>query len=101
MAKNLHAISGDARDTGSILGLGKSLGVENGTPVQYSRLKNQESMGSWHHKELDVTEHTNRQCIYVTLLSQVVIPPPPMSASPVLYFCISILCRKKFLIRGK
>ena len=46
MAKNPPAISGDARDTGSIPGLGKSLGVENGTPVQYSRLQNQESMGS-------------------------------------------------------
>ena len=34
--KNLPANAGDARDTGSIPGLGRSPGVENGNLLQYS-----------------------------------------------------------------
>ena len=38
MVKNLPANAGDARDTGSTSGLGRSPGVGNGTPLQYSCL---------------------------------------------------------------
>ena len=38
MVKNLPANAGDARDMGSIPGLGRSPGVGNGNPFQYSCL---------------------------------------------------------------
>ena len=38
--KNLLAISGDTRDAGSIPGLGRSSGVGNSKPLQYSCLRN-------------------------------------------------------------
>ena len=40
MVKNLPANAGDARDTGSIPGLGRSPEVGNGMPLQYSCLEN-------------------------------------------------------------
>ena len=40
MIKNLPANAGDARDTGSILGLERSSGVGNGNLLQYSCLGN-------------------------------------------------------------
>ena len=43
MVKNLPADTGDPRDTGLIPGLGRSPGVENDNPLQYSRLE--DSMG--------------------------------------------------------
>ena len=38
--KNLPASAGDARDTGSIPGLGRSSGEGKGIPLQYSCLEN-------------------------------------------------------------
>ena len=43
LVKNLPANAGDARDTDSTPGSGRSLGVGNGDPLQYSCLEN--SMG--------------------------------------------------------
>ena len=40
MVKNLPVSAGDARDTGSIPGLGRSPGIGNGNPPQYSCLEN-------------------------------------------------------------
>ena len=40
MVKNLLANAGDARYTASIPGSGRSPGVGNGNPLQYSCLKN-------------------------------------------------------------
>ena len=40
MVKNRPANAGDIRDTGSIPGLGRSPGGENGNPLQYSCLEN-------------------------------------------------------------
>ena len=40
MVKNLPASTGDAGDLGSIPGLGRSPGEENGNLLQYSCLKN-------------------------------------------------------------
>ena len=40
MVKNLPANIGDARDVGSIPGVGRSSGEGNGNPVQYSCLEN-------------------------------------------------------------
>ena len=40
VVKNLPANAREARDAGSISGSGKSPGVRNGNPLQYSSLKN-------------------------------------------------------------
>ena len=60
MVKNLPANAGGARDSGLIPGSGRSPGVENGNPLQYSSLENSmdfrlQSMGvtkSWIHTDL-------------------------------------------------
>ena len=38
---------GDIRDSGSILGLGRSPGEGNGNPLQYSCLENPTDRGAW------------------------------------------------------
>ena len=47
MVKNLSANVGDARDVGSIPGLGKSPGRGHGDPLQYSCLENSMDRGAW------------------------------------------------------
>ena len=47
VVKNLPANAGDARDTGLIPGLGRSSGVGNGNPLQYSCLENSVDRGAW------------------------------------------------------
>ena len=47
MAKNLPANSGDIRDMGLILQLGRSPKERNGYPVQYSCLENPMDKGAW------------------------------------------------------
>ena len=44
MVKNLPAKAGDA---GPIPGSGRSLGEENGNPLQYSCLRNPMDIGAW------------------------------------------------------
>ena len=46
MVKNLPVNAGDARDVGLISGLGKSPGVGNGNPLQYSCLGNPMGRGA-------------------------------------------------------
>ena len=45
--KESPASVGDAGDTGSILGSGRSLGGGNGNPLQYSCLGNSKDRGAW------------------------------------------------------
>ena len=45
--KNPPASAGDARDMGSFPGLGRSSGVGNGNPLQYSCLENFTDRGAW------------------------------------------------------
>ena len=45
--KNLPANTGNPRDTGSILGSGRSPGGGNGNPLQYSCLENPRDGGAW------------------------------------------------------
>ena len=52
MVKNLPASAVDARDSGSIAGLGRSPGEGNGNPLQYSCLENFMDKG-----DLQVTVH--------------------------------------------
>ena len=47
LVKNLTDSVGDARDVGSIPGLGRSPGEGNGYPVQYSCLKNSMDRVAW------------------------------------------------------
>ena len=47
MVKNLPANTGDARDMGSIPGLGRYREVGNGKPVQYSCLENSMDREVW------------------------------------------------------
>ena len=61
VVKNLPADAGDSRDTGSIPESGRSLGVGNGNPLQYSCLENSMDRGAWRATvhgviELDMTE---------------------------------------------
>ena len=47
VVKNLPANAGDVRDAGSIPGWGRSPGVGNGNPLQYSCLENLTDRGAW------------------------------------------------------
>ena len=47
MVKNLPASAGDAGDTSSVPGSGRSPGVRNGNPLQYSCLENSMEGGAW------------------------------------------------------
>ena len=47
MVKNLPANAGDVRHTGLIPGLGRSLGGENGNPLQYSCPESPMDRGAW------------------------------------------------------
>ena len=62
VVKNPPANAGDAEDMCSIPGVGRSPGVGNGNPLQYSCLENYEQEeladGSpWGHKAADMTEY--------------------------------------------
>ena len=47
MVKYLSANAGDARDVGSIPGMGRSPRVGNGNPLQYSCQENFMDRGAW------------------------------------------------------
>ena len=47
VVENLPANAGDTRDLGSIPGLGRSAGGEQGNPLQYSYLGNSMNRGDW------------------------------------------------------
>ena len=56
MVKILPANAGDARDVDSIPGLGRSPGVGNGNPLQYSCLENLGDRGAWQVTVYEVAE---------------------------------------------
>ena len=47
VVKNPSANAGDARDSGSIPGSGRSSGEGNGNPLQFSCLENPMDRGAW------------------------------------------------------
>ena len=47
VVKNLPANAGDGRDSSSIPGSGRSPGIGNGNPLQYSFLENPMGRGAW------------------------------------------------------
>ena len=77
MVKNLPANARDERDVGSIPGLGRSLGIATGNPLQYSCLENSTGRGDrWPQtlrlQESDVNEHNAKAkvCNFASSLSQ-------------------------------
>ena len=70
MVKNLPANAGDTGDAGSIPGSGRSTGVGNGTPLQYSCLENSMSRGAWQATVHGVSESdtTERQSMHASTL---------------------------------
>ena len=56
VVKNLPVIAGDARDVGLIPGSGRSPGVGNGNPPQYSCLENSMDRGAWLARVHEVTK---------------------------------------------
>ena len=60
--KNPPASAGDARDLGSVSGLGRCPGEGNRKPLQYSCLDNPMDKRAcpWNRKELGTTEHAPR-----------------------------------------
>ena len=64
VVKNPSADAGDIRDTGSILGSGRSPGEGHDNPLQYSYLENPMNRGAWwaiqsmRSQESDMTEAT-------------------------------------------
>ena len=77
MVKNLSVIAGDSRDSGSILGLGRSPGGGNSNPLHYSCLGNPMDRGAWQAtvlgviKELDTTESSYTQNFFYKLFCTV------------------------------
>ena len=66
VVKYLPENAGDARDAGSIAELGRSPGVGNGNPLQYSSMENSMDREAWQGTvhgiaELGTPEHTSRQ----------------------------------------
>ena len=71
MIKDTPVNAGDSRDVGSIPGLGRSPGLGNGNPLQYSCQENSMDRGAWWatvHEvaESDMTEHARTQDIIET-----------------------------------
>ena len=96
VVKNPPANAGDTRDVGSIPGSGRSLGEENGRPLQYSCLKNPKDRGAWRaavqrvaksQTQLSNCSHTHTHNVYISVL---------LSICPTLSFpcCVhkSIVC---------
>ena len=72
MVKKLPANEGDTRDMDLICGSGRSLGVGNGNPLQYSCLENSIDRGTWSyspwgHKESDMTKPLSMRAHACTL----------------------------------
>ena len=73
VVKNPPAKAGDAGDTGSVLGSGRSPGGGHGNPFQYSGLENPTDGEAWQatiHRvieESDSTEVTKHACVCYTL----------------------------------
>ena len=70
VVKNLPTNAGDARDEGSIPGSGRSPGIGNGNPIQYSCLENSTVRGAQpgavhRDTESDTTERLSSSCIAI------------------------------------
>ena len=64
MVKNPPAGAGDTRDTALILGLGRTLGVGNDSPLQYSCLENPMDGEAWRAIVHGVTKSQTRLSVH-------------------------------------
>ena len=75
--ENLPANAGDARDVGSIPGLGRSAGGEHGNPFQYPYLGNSMNRGDWRasvHRVANSWTHTRHLKIFTIGKSKIHFP---------------------------
>ena len=63
VVKSPPARAGDARDAGSVLGLGRSPGGGNGNPLQCSCLENSIDRGAWWAAAHGVAQSQTRQSL--------------------------------------
>ena len=68
VVKNLPANAGVPRDVGSIPGSGRSVGVGNGNPLQYSCLENSMERGAWRAIVHGVTKSQIQLSMYVSII---------------------------------
>ena len=59
VVKNISANAGDAGDTGSVPGSGRSPGGGHGNPFQYSCLENSMKRGAWRATVHEVTKESD------------------------------------------
>ena len=81
MVKTPPANAGDVRDMGSIPGLGRSPGVRNDNPLQYSCLENYMDRGDWQTTVLGVRFYANFYFFFdffcdLLVIQQRVVQPP-------------------------
>ena len=65
VAKNPPASAGHARDSGLTPGSGRSLGVGNGNPLQYSWLGNSMERGAWRATGHGVAKSWTQLCTHI------------------------------------
>ena len=68
VVRNSPANAGDTRDTGLIPGLGRSLGVGNGNPLQYYCLENSMDREAWRAVVYGVTKSRTQLNTHVCTL---------------------------------
>ena len=71
VVKNPPVGAGDTRDTALILGLGRTLGVGNDSPLQYSCLENYVDRGIWQATVHGVTKSWTRPSVHAIKVGNV------------------------------
>ena len=74
MVKNPPANAGDTRNEGLIPGLGRSSGVGNGNPLQYSCLKNFLDRGAWQATDYGVAKNHTQLNTHIYKIDNLFIP---------------------------
>ena len=96
MLKNLPASGGDTRASDSIPGSGRSPGVGNGSPLQYSCLEDATDRGAWR-----VTKSWMWLSTYTSwyLINNVVIVSDVQQTDSIIHWHVSILFQNVFTFR--
>ena len=107
VVEHLPVNAGDARDTGSIPGSGRSPGGEHGNPLQYSCLEHPMDTGVWQATVRGVakTEATKDARTRMHMMMR----PTMFSGTCILFFCfclayiyiLRVLERSKNLVKGE